>query len=953
MRLISSLFVLIFTFFSVFQSAFAKSYDDIHIAVAGDMSGKDAHAGESLINGVKLYINSINEKGGINGRNIVLDIFDDQNNKNVAKEKALEIVEQNKAIAVIGHHYSSCSISAGEVYRGNGIPAITPFSTNVGVTKDNIWYFRNIFNDNLQGCFLANYVDKVFQTNSVCIIHEDLAYGLYLADVFEKKARELGIEIKYKFGFKVDDETQDNIFNNYIQELKSANFTGVIFLATHVSEGVKLVKLIKDAELQNPVVVPDAFASKSFNQGFSTYPEEKMNPGYYSNGLYVTSPLLFDSADEEAQRFKEIYQSEYKTEPDWRAVLAYEAAMIVVHALKNSGITGDANMLTEDRKKIRDFLAGMNNIKNSLKSVTGYNYFDKNGDSQKPISIGLYRNNNTISALHQLRAIGNIKEIFNLNTAIENKKILFIDDNYMYKTNVIYTGIKIIEITELDMQDLSCIIDFYLWFRYKGNLDIKNIEFLNVVEPVELSDPLEKIETNEYSYSLFQVKGKFKQDFLLSRPSFGQHVLGISFRNRDLSRNYLIYVADLIGMGMTEGKDPVKELKNTQVLAPIYNWKLDRIRSFQDNIQVNSLGNPKYVNLPEETVTYSRFNYGIIVKEDVISFIGIIPSEYRLYILLACFIGLIAILLINKKNLSNFYRQLVWLCGTILTCLFLLSGEGVCINSLVDKIDLKYLKILLTTFDVLWWVVPAFLIVFAVERFIWKPLEDRTNQVIPNLVRRIVGLLIFVLAFFGIVAFVLDQKLTGLLATSGVIAMVIGLALQMNLTHVFSGIALNMERPFRVGDWIQVGEYEGKVIDITWRATRIETIMENIVSIPNSMATESIIENFHFPTSTYWVGFTVHIAPNHEPEKVMEILEEAVNATEGKVDDPWVEYVGITEWSADYWVYMSAEDYETKWEMYGALWRNVYKYLKKAGISPVIQRYEVKMLSEKPMKKSK
>ena len=63
---------------------------------------------------------------------------------------------------------------------------------------------------------------------------------------------------------------------------------------------------------------------------------------------------------------------------------------------------------------------------------------------------------------------------------------MLFDGKYMYKTNVIYTGIKVNRISELDMNKLTCMLDFYLWFRYQGNIDVQDIEFVNAVEPIHL-----------------------------------------------------------------------------------------------------------------------------------------------------------------------------------------------------------------------------------------------------------------------------------------------------------------------------------------------------------------------------------------------------------------------------------------------------------------------------------
>jgi hypothetical protein len=85
-----------------------------------------------------------------------------------------------------------------------------------------------------------------------------------------------------------------------------------------------------------------------------------------------------------------------------------------------------------------------------------------------------------------------------------------------------------------------------------------------------------------------------------------------------------------------------------------------------------------------------------------------------------------------------------------------------------------------------------------------------------------------------------DQPIEGLLATSGIVALVLGLALQSTLADLFSGIALDIEDPFGAGDRITVdGGNEGQVIEINWRATRIRNRSGDTTVIPNSQIAKS------------------------------------------------------------------------------------------------------------------
>src|SRR3546814_16872143 len=87
-----------------------------------------------------------------------------------------------------------------------------------------------------------------------------------------------------------------------------------------------------------------------------------------------------------------------------------------------------------------------------------------------------------------------------------------------------------------------------------------------------------------------------------------------------------------------------------------------------------------------------------------------------------------------------------------------------------------------------------------------------------------IAVLLFVATFVAIFAFVFDRSLTGVLATSGVIVAVLGFALRNIIADVASGLALSLESPFRLGDWIETeAGVAGKVVAITWHATKLET----------------------------------------------------------------------------------------------------------------------------------
>ncbi len=945
----------------------AQSGDDIHVAAVADMSGNSTKAGQSLVQGIRLYLNEINQNGGVHGKKIVLDVFDDRNDTAKAKEAARNIIDENKAVAVIGHHFSSNSIAAGELYKKHKVPAISPFSTNVKVTQKNDWYFRNTFNDSLQGRFLANYVNKILGVEEVCIIHESLDYGHYLADIFENTAAELGMAVKYKWQFKNDDRYLNRVLRSYIERLDQENYNGMIYLSTHAGEGAKLIKMIKDRGMKNAILVPDAFASASFAEKFKNEPKERRTPGFYTNGIYVTSPLIFDNAGIKAYRFKETYNEIYGSEPGWRAAFAYDAAKLVVEAIKNVLSSGNTLAIAEQRDRIQDYLASLNTMDQAIEGVTGLNYFDRNGDTKKPISIGKFKNKSIISALTQLKPIQNINAIAHLQKEIKDNKIIMFDKQYMYKTNVVYTGLKINEINSLDLRNNQVHLDFSIWFRYTGSFDPQQIKFLNAQEEIILS-PLKKVDTDQYTYQLYNANGLFRLDYQADPPPFGQHIIGVSFRHENLTHNNMILVTDLIGMGMTEGRSVLDRLIKNKVFNASSGWTLNKLFCYQDIKKVNSLGNPRYINFKDESVNFSRFNYSTFIKKDAISLRGSMPDNFGLWFTLLSLIGFLLIFLFNQKITFPFLKRIIArkrqsdeaitpanirdsdhprmknLILMILSFLLLLSSENLFVYQMVGILDLKYLELLKKAYDILWWLVPAFFITRIVEYYLWLPLERKSNQIIPEVVRKMTNFVIFLLATFGIVSFVFGQTLTGLLATTGMTAMIIGLAVQMNISNIFSGIALNLERPFRVGDWVKIASYEpGKVTDISWRTTKLQDVSGHNWNVPNAYVSESNIINYSYPNNQVFLSHPIPIDLKHDPDTINQLLIEAVNDVEDAIE-PTSRLDGFSEYCATYLVIYQTDDYGKKNALKKEVIRSIWSHLTQNGITPAIRREEIKLL---------
>ena len=144
-----------------------------------------------------------------------------------------------------------------------------------------------------------------------------------------------------------------------------------------------------------------------------------------------------------------------------------------------------------------------------------------------------------------------------------------------------------------------------------------------------------------------------------------------------------------------------------------------------------------------------------------------------------------------------------------------------------------------------WWLIGARSTIGVVRLLIVLESRPRETKIISDLTAGA----IYVAAFLAIVNFVFSVPIGGLLATSGVIAIVLGLALQSSLSDVFSGIAVGIERPYKPGDllWVE-GGIEGHVIQVNWRSTVIATVNASIAIVPNSVIAKARLVNRSLPT---------------------------------------------------------------------------------------------------------
>jgi small-conductance mechanosensitive channel/CRP-like cAMP-binding protein len=181
-------------------------------------------------------------------------------------------------------------------------------------------------------------------------------------------------------------------------------------------------------------------------------------------------------------------------------------------------------------------------------------------------------------------------------------------------------------------------------------------------------------------------------------------------------------------------------------------------------------------------------------------------------------------------------------------------------------------------------VVVAFL-----NRYLWDYYyEQRRRTVIPRLLRDTVALGIFLFALLLVlsVGYHAETQLKGLLAGSGVIAIILGFAAQNLLSGVLAGMSLQIGPPYKLGDWLKVGDQFGEVVEINWGSTRLRTNDGVSLELPNNEIIKTTIINLHYPTPLHAMRIGVGADYATPPNRVKDALMRAVTHATGVMPEP-------------------------------------------------------------------
>lgn len=609
---------LVFCQFIVVGSLQAQEADPWTIAVVGPMSGDSAHLGRAMVEAAQIRVDEVNAEGGVNGRLIALKTYDDENSAAKAVLAAKQIALDGNNLLVIGHRTSGASIAAGPVYSDNNIPAISGTATADALTVGNPWYFRVTYNNGFQADFIANYINSVLGYKTATLVSTSSVYGRSLAKAFVTSTERLPIEIKQEFTVDAKSPDIDLDMADIVSELSLAPDSGMVFLAMNAANAAHFVREMRNSGFTLPIFGPD-----SINQQFPTYfepdPILKTRPGDFTDQIYATTSMIWDVANENAVNFRAKFRKKYGHSPDSGNALYYDAASVAIHAIKNAELSGTD--IIKDRDAIREFLTSIDKPIEAFDGITGNIYFDDKGNAIKPVPVGIFELGEFISAPIQLQPVLNPVMVPNFSEKLEAGDIIPYANGYMNSAQIVYFGVDINEISNLNTATGSYTLDFYIWFRYRGSLDLPKIDFSNAVTPIRLLNPIWSRERNGMQIQTFKVRGTFRGDFEFKNYPFDKQNVVLEVRHRDRTSESLRFVTDNLGMRLT-GEDVtlLSRLNEEDVFRSAKGWQMTNAQIYQDVVKTAStLGETRSFQ-GETAVNFSKMKIEMEISRKLTSY---------------------------------------------------------------------------------------------------------------------------------------------------------------------------------------------------------------------------------------------------------------------------------------------------------------------------------------------
>lgn len=304
--------------------------DKYYIACGAPFTGDDAQYGNFFKKALDMKMNEINEAGGINGKMIQIDYFDDKSTPKEASNIAQMVTSDDKYIAEIGSYNSTCVLAGAPIYQEAGMVQMAPTAGHPDITKANDHLFRLQNSNDVEYTWLADVAVNKIGAKKIAIVHLENDSGIVLSEILNEQIPQMGGEVVLTESY-VQGQVSD--FSSILTKLKAAQPELVICVTSYNDMGTMLQQA-KQIDLGDV---------KWVSSGMIYSDDFLKLAGDAGEGVYSMTIFFADNPDETIANFTKKYRALYDGEsPNYFATNAYEALALIEAALKNGATDRDS-----------------------------------------------------------------------------------------------------------------------------------------------------------------------------------------------------------------------------------------------------------------------------------------------------------------------------------------------------------------------------------------------------------------------------------------------------------------------------------------------------------------------------------------------------------------------------------------------------------------------------------
>lgn len=353
------------------QTSTASGDDVYRFALIAPLTGNNAQYGLAYQRAVELLVEQVNAEGGINGGEVVVDIYDDKNDATEAVTIANSVAEQDDILGVVGSQTSTPSMAMAPLFQNAGIPLVSPNASHTDFAAIGDYIFRTTYMTSNTSAAVADNCYEVFKDEldemKAGIIYMQTDWGLAFDEYFTKQLESHGGEVLISEPYVVG-QTSD--FTPLLTKIKNAG-CNILVLGTNYNEGGQIVKQAANLNMDVKICA----STQMFQQEFLDICGED------GEGMLVNTMFNKDNPSETYQNMKAAYIEKYGSDEDINeyVVKAYDALKLLIEGAEQAG---------HDRAGIRDYIANIKDWEGATTTIT----MDEEGNPSGPVFASMIEN---------------------------------------------------------------------------------------------------------------------------------------------------------------------------------------------------------------------------------------------------------------------------------------------------------------------------------------------------------------------------------------------------------------------------------------------------------------------------------------------------------------------------------------------------------------------------------